>query len=263
MPLTDLVRLAWRQHRGAVAAVGALVGALCGWMVWNLQRIGAPGAADASAGPAGTGLAQVGLVSGYAALVAVFVAAPAAARECERRTAASGWGRPGSSTRWLAGTVVVLGTATALFALALGGLSDDVLGRIEVVRPGSVALARPFLFEAFAPLQAAYAVFGCALGLACGVALRRRGPAMAVTLVVFVSVRVGVGLVRFDYGVRAVLASRLIESGLYLGLAAAAGAVAWSVVRRNGFRGERPLVRSASAAHAGKPEAERGAGDSG
>lgn len=220
--LGDLAWLAWRQHRATLIGMVAAVAAMCGWMVWNLQHIARLPPRDrgpstcggaiiagcryslglvlgAGRGASGLGHVQVYLVVFYAALIAVFVAAPLVAREYEQRTNLLVWSQDVSPARWLAGMALPLGAVSVLLALALGALSDDILGRLADIQRGSVNLYQDLSFEAFAPLQAAYAVFGFALGLACGAWLRRVVPAMVATLAGFVGLRVLFSVLRFDY----------------------------------------------------------------
>lgn len=99
----------------------------------------------------------------FASAVAVFWGAPLVAREYEERTHLVTWGQDVSPLHWLAGKCLVLCGAQTVLALVLD-------------------------WE-----QVGVTLCGFALGVLTGALLRRTVPAMALTLVLFVLVRIGFG----------------------------------------------------------------------
>jgi hypothetical protein len=205
----DLLWLAWRQHRWTIVSGAALVAGLCAYMLWNVATI-----VPVTYGPCGTACFQIfgesphqeGLVAtqlwlaaGFGGLVAAFWAAPLVAREFEQGTHLLAWSQDVSARRWLVGKVVVLVVAAMAFAAVLGAVAAGVVDRISGADPQFFSAFEGLHFEASAPLQTAYVLFGFALGLTASVLLRRTVPAMGVTLAVFAGVRAAVSLLRLDY----------------------------------------------------------------
>ncbi|HEX3707176.1 MAG TPA: ABC transporter permease subunit [Mycobacteriales bacterium] len=128
----------------------------------------------------GTALIAVPVVLG------VFWGAPLVAREIESGTYRLAWVQGVSRTRWMASKLAVTGAATALvagaltFAFTWWAIPFD---RIEANR------IDPSIFADRGIVPVAYALFAVALGVAAGTIIRRTLPAMAVTLVGFIAVR--------------------------------------------------------------------------
>jgi hypothetical protein len=108
------------------------------------------------------------------------------------------WSQDVSPVRWLVGKIVPIAVAVVGLAVVLGvavaGLGDrlnTLTGPYNGYGPFD-----SFHFEAFVPLQVAYAVFGLALGLAMSALVRRTVPAMAGAAALFIGARVAVWLVR-------------------------------------------------------------------
>jgi hypothetical protein len=74
-----------------------------------------------------------------------------------------------------------------------------MIDRLGTADPRSYSAFEGVRFEASLSLQASFALFGVALGLAASVLLRRTVPAMGVTLAVFAGVRGAVALLRHSY----------------------------------------------------------------
>ncbi|HYS41975.1 MAG TPA: ABC transporter permease subunit [Pseudonocardiaceae bacterium] len=211
----DLLWPAWRQHRWTIVSGAVLVAALGGYMLWNTAAI-IPGAVPRCGGgcPADVLSAtafgpfadwlkvagiQLWLAAGFGGLVAVFWAAPLVAREFEQGTHVLAWSQDVSARRWLVGKVVVLAVAAVGFAAALGAVAGGMVDRLSAADSVTYTAFDGVSFEASAPLQASFALFGFALGLAASVLLRRTVPAMGVTLAVFAGVRAAVSLLRHNY----------------------------------------------------------------
>jgi hypothetical protein len=118
------------------------------------------------------------------ALVGIFWGAPLVARELEAGTYRLAWTQSVSRTRWVAVKLGVVGLAAAL---AAGLLSLMVTWWSSPIDRVNATLFSTFDQRDLVPLGAA--AFGFALGTAAGVLIKRTVPAMAATLVVFVTSR--------------------------------------------------------------------------
>src|SRR5262245_49566188 len=125
------------------------------------------------------------LVMTAPALVGVFWGAPLVAREIEAGTLPLVWTQSVTRTRWLLVKLAVVGLASAL---AAGLLSLVVTWWARPLDDAATTVYATFGQRDIAPIG--YALFSFALGVAVGVLVRRTVPAMAVTLFVFVAVRV-------------------------------------------------------------------------
>src|ERR1700682_2102798 len=125
-------------------------------------------------------------------LFGVFIAAPLRSREFEQRTYLFAWSQSITKLRWAAVKLgllvtVVLASAAALTVLVMWWHSPlDLAGH-----DGQWAA-----FDVLGIAPIAYAVFALSLGTLAGLAFRRTIPAMALTLFVFVVVRILMALVR-------------------------------------------------------------------
>ena len=191
----------WRQHRAELLAVGAILVALgvfvviTGVLMRNFEG-GLPCLQTPSpAGCAGTAndfhrrfdgiQGVVGWFNLVPALVGIFVGAPLVAREIERGTFRVAWTQSITRTRWilvkLAGILVLAVAAAAIMSALMTWWRqpfDLLSGRLE---PGG------FDFEGLTPF--AYFLFALALGVLSGSLLRRTVPAMILTLVLFMGIR--------------------------------------------------------------------------
>ncbi|RZQ62389.1 hypothetical protein [Amycolatopsis suaedae] len=186
----DLVWITWRQHRLALAGTGGLLVLTAVLMVvfgLTVRPVGRYGEFDRSL----LDLTQYA-IPGYAALIAVFWAAPLLAREYEQRTHLLAWGQDVSPLRWLTGKTAVLAGVAVVYAVVLGLVSSWLMHRLRAVLP-DWPLIRPFSghgFESSPLLQAGYALFGFALGLAVSAISRRTVVSMGITLALFAGIRV-------------------------------------------------------------------------
>ncbi|MER5264621.1 hypothetical protein ABTZ99_21360 [Actinosynnema sp. NPDC002837] len=189
----DLAWLTWRQHRWAIAGVVVVAGAAIALALLLAWRVEATGDARGLFGrwrfiSVGSVVMLAPMVTGLA--VAVFWAAPVLAREYEQRTHLVVWSQDITPTRWLAGKAVLLGVPAVALAVVVGLASRTLIDSINATtdRP----IFPPFTMPAFeaAPLvQAGFAAFGFALGLALGAVTRRTVMSMGLALGVFVAVR--------------------------------------------------------------------------
>jgi hypothetical protein len=119
------------------------------------------------------------------ALIGAFWGAPLVAREFEAGTQRLVWAQSISVGRWLAVKLVIVGSAT-IAATAL--LSALVTWWAEPLDQAAAAVYGTFDQRGVAPIG--YAVFAFALGMSAGLVLRRTLPAMAVTLVGLLMIRI-------------------------------------------------------------------------
>jgi ABC-2 family transporter protein len=123
------------------------------------------------------------------AVLGVFLGASLVAREFEHGTHRLAWTQSVSRTRWLAVKMAVIGlagmTVAGLVSLFVTWWAHP-LDRVRMDQYG--------FFDQRAVVPVAYAAFAIALGVACGILLRRTLPAMAATLAGFVAVRLGFAL---------------------------------------------------------------------
>jgi hypothetical protein len=188
----------WRQHRleGAWALVfGALLAASIAFVASQLQPASCPGLIngycfrDDAGGllaqqSAHFNLYQYGLVV-LPALAGAFIGCPLVAREIENGTHRLAWTQGVTRLRWLLIKLVLVFVPLLLIAALVG-----ILELILVNQQGTGANHWAF-FDQHAPITVAATVFALSLGVVAGAVVGKAVPAMAVTLVAFVVVRVG------------------------------------------------------------------------
>ncbi|CCH34873.1 hypothetical protein ABZ816_20130 [Actinosynnema sp. NPDC047251] len=203
----DLAWLAWRQHRWQYLALGALavLGSLTALVMAVIVRSSGSTAhvfplVDISFSGATQFFALAPIAAG--GLIGVFWAAPLLAVEYEQKTYVVAWGQDLTPSRWLLGKVVLLGVPAVGLSAGFGAAVTTLLRAMNEEAGGRFGLAsghlpfQPFAtqpFEAVPLVQAGYAAFGFALGLALSAVTRRTLVAMAGTLGIFVVVRSLVG----------------------------------------------------------------------
>lgn len=188
----------WRQHRleGAwTLAIGALLAAAIAFVAYELH-VASCGAiandycfSDDIGGKIAQGLArfnlyQYGLVV-LPALTGAFIGCPLVAREIENGTHRLAWTQGVTRLRWLV-VKMTLVFVPVLVIPAVVGILEAVLINQMGSRPNHWAV-----FDQHAPMTVASTLFALALGVAVGAVIGRSIPAMAVTLVLFVIVRIG------------------------------------------------------------------------
>jgi hypothetical protein len=177
-----------------------LVTAYLLWLDQELGRVAAVcgGPCEARSVPPGTSLVLSSASTGLSALtvaglvVAAFLAAPLVSREYEQRTNLLVWSQDVPAVRWLAVKGALLAAVAAVLSAVLGFVASGLAHRIhDLIDPklGGASLFSRAFFEATPAMQVSYALFGFALGLAVSVVARRTLPAMGITLVVFIAVR--------------------------------------------------------------------------
>jgi hypothetical protein len=215
-----MIWVTWAQHRrealvsGIILAVAAALLVITGLiMLADFQSSGAASCAPA-AGPAvgvfAAGTSCEPVVGSFSSrwlsltqtaslalmtlpvLLGVFIAAPLLSREFEQRTHLFAWSQSITKLRWVLVKLgllaaVVLITATALTVLVIWWHSP--LDRGFYGGPWAA-----FDVQGLAPIG--YAVFALSLGTLAGLVFRRTIPAMALTLFVFVGVRILIAQVR-------------------------------------------------------------------
>ncbi|MFF7649811.1 hypothetical protein ACFZCY_08110 [Streptomyces sp. NPDC007983] len=258
-----LLWLAWRRHRATLAAGGALLLALAGYVVhqragmvsllrdqgiagcriWQnpchgtrLTPEGAPGPLrdayerlDAYRTP----LLQTGrLLLAVPILVGTFTAAPLLARELESGTHQLVWSQSAGRTRWFAAMLALPLTAAVAGAAVLSALFTwwwwPARGQFaHLDRYATVP------FDAVGPAAVALTVLSFFLGTALGLLIARTLPAMAATLAVTTGLLYALGALRPRPRPGAFWAVQWTQAGLCLALAAAlAACCVWRIRRR-------------------------------
>jgi hypothetical protein len=195
-----MIRFTWMQFRTqGLVGVGGLVVAAVVLLItgphlvhlFDTEVVGCAAHYDCATATATLLKADHGLELGLnilivvvPALVGIFWGAPLVARELETGTYRLAWTQSVSRTRWLALKLGVVGLAAALTA---GLLSLMVTWWSSPIDRVNATLFSTFDQRDLVPVGAA--VFGFALGTTAGVLIKRTVPAMAATLVVFVTSR--------------------------------------------------------------------------
>jgi ABC-2 family transporter protein len=177
----------WRQHRPeAFAGLATLVGLAALIFIADQRH-------DLANGNGAT-LAQAVLISlgVLPALAGVFLGAPLLARDFEQGTHRLLWTQGTTRPRWLALKLTIVIGAIAVAAALLGAYFAVVVqGQHATLGGRTVDTSDPWTwFDEQGPAVAAYVVFALALGTASGAVLGRTYPAMALTLVGYIAVRV-------------------------------------------------------------------------
>ena len=115
----------------------------------------------------------------------VFVGAPLVAREVERGTHRFAWTQSVTPGRWIAVNLTWLLAAAAVLAAAVMSFWTWWWGPVDRISGHLTGAA--YDFEG--PVMLGYTLFAVALGVAIGALVKRTLPAMALTLVVFLAVR--------------------------------------------------------------------------
>jgi len=123
-------------------------------------------------------------------LVGLFWGAPLIARELEQGTHRLVWTQGVGRLRWLSAKLGFVLGATLLLAGAYAALATWWLAPLMTSTGDRF---QPGIFDEQGLVPGAYAFFAVALGVAAGAIVRRTLPAMAVTLVGFLTMRVAVG----------------------------------------------------------------------
>jgi ABC-type transport system involved in multi-copper enzyme maturation permease subunit len=136
---------------------------------------------------------NAGLMVMYAvpALVGIFWGAPLIARELETGTHRLAWNQSVTRTRWLATKLATIGTASAATAGLLSWAVTAWAHHIDYAKDNHIT---PLVYGARGIVPIGYALFAFALGVTLGMLIRRTVPAMAATLVIYVTAVVSMPL---------------------------------------------------------------------
>jgi hypothetical protein len=207
-----MIWLTWRQHRAALIAGLGVLAALAAFLLASgagLRRTYDDLGLNDCAAPIATScpdLAQrfEGLYSGYQFLLPLFLilpvlvgvlwGAPLVAREIEHGTHRLVWTQSITRGRWLTVKVGVL-AATAALGLALA--TWLLMWWVAPVMAVGTSRFETGMFDLLGVTPAAYGLAALAFGVAAGTFSRKLIPAIAITLVAFLLVRVAV-----DFGLR-------------------------------------------------------------
>jgi hypothetical protein len=145
-------------------------------------------------------------------LLGVFIAAPLLSREFEQRTHLFAWSQSITKLRWV---VVKLGLFAAVVLISAGALTVLVIWWHSPLDRGFYGGPwAAFDVQGLAPIG--YAVFALSLGTLAGLVFRRTIPAMAVTLFVFVGLRILIAQVRPHFMTPVIGSALDIKQGSWL-----------------------------------------------
>jgi hypothetical protein len=194
--------LLWRQHRaqGAVAAIALGAFAILLWITGTTMAHDYHSALATCQGANRCGDlnlfngdgAIIDLVNFSAAvplLIGLFWGVVAIGRELDTGTHQLVWMQSVRQKDWLRGKISLLLIAAALWGAAVSAIVTWWSGTLNSLQGNRFD---PGKFDVQNLMPVAYALFGVTLGLAAGALIRRVLPALAVTLVVFVGIRLTV-----------------------------------------------------------------------
>jgi hypothetical protein len=211
-----MVWFTWRQHRSNAAFVGAMLLVLGVAVIYLsiasagllaqvrscLPSQGACGAQQAwfnSNLQTWWGLVVMAVVV-VPVLIGMSVGAPLVPRELEAGTHLLAWSQGVTRGRWFLVRAALLVVGAAVAAAVLTAVAQGWFAMQRDLGGGGAVLTIWSGFDIAPPVVIAYTLFALALGIAAGAALRRTQPAMAVTLVGFIAVRVSIAvLARWRY----------------------------------------------------------------
>jgi ABC-type transport system involved in multi-copper enzyme maturation permease subunit len=190
----------WRQHRieGAwTVVIAAVLALLIAFVAYELHaaRAGCPGLVvgycfgDDMLGQLAQRIAQFNLYT-YGlvvlpALAGAFIGCPLVAREIENGTHRLAWTQGVTRTRWIVTKLALVFVPILVLAAAVGALEVILISQMGA-NPNRWAY-----FDQQTPMTVAATLFALGLGVAVGAVVGRSVPAMAVTLVAYVVVRIG------------------------------------------------------------------------
>lgn len=131
-------------------------------------------------------------------LTGMFWGGPLVAREIEQGTHRLAWTQSVGRGRWLATKLGIFLLGAAVVAAALTQLMTWWFTPIESVQ-GNFGRLNPDVFDFRGIVPVAYTVFAFALGAAAGAIFKRTVPAMVVTLVAYLPIKIGVQVLRDQY----------------------------------------------------------------
>ncbi|KAB1921277.1 ABC transporter permease subunit [Micromonospora noduli] len=203
-----MIWMTWRQFRTPALATGTLLLALLGGLALTWSEVtqlaretgytGCQGDACRAAGEAFLQALQPGWASEFhiaaigalyllPALVGIFWGAPLVARELESGTYRMVFSQSVSRGRWL---LVKLAAGCGAAALGAGLLSLVLTEWAQPIDGASADRMNPLVFAARGIVPIGYATLAFVVGVATGLLLRRTLAAMAVTLLVVISLQI-------------------------------------------------------------------------
>ncbi|SCF30086.1 ABC-2 family transporter protein [Micromonospora saelicesensis] len=203
-----MIWMTWRQFRTPALATGTLLLALLGGLALTWSEVtqlaretgytGCQGDACRAAGEAFLQALQPGWASEFhiaaigalyllPALVGIFWGAPLVARELESGTYRMVFSQSVSRGRWL---LVKLAAGCGAAALGAGLLSLVLTEWAQPIDGASADRMNPLVFAARGIVPVGYATLAFVVGVATGLLLRRTLAAMAVTLLVVISLQI-------------------------------------------------------------------------
>jgi hypothetical protein len=191
VPWRKLVRATARQHRAALLWTGVAIAVLAiallatGLPVHEFAARQGANWQSASQHGRDADLARqaFGLILELVPVLAgMFLGAPLLAREVENGTARMAWTQAASRTRWLLAQVIPFAGLLALAALGLAAEFEWWRAPFPADPSVNSGSWSPLLFNVSPLPLAGWIVFGLALGIFLGAAIRRTLPAMAATL---------------------------------------------------------------------------------
>lgn len=206
-----MIWFTWRQHRGEAIGIAALLAALgtavlaTGLPMRHAYARDGVGACRAAADGGGAACAQIlrsfldafagvpsevaGQLNFLPLAAGVLIGAPLLAREYEQGTWQLVWTQAVPRSRWLIVKLALVLAAVTVAALALSGM---VAWWVQPLVPTTFGVEG---FNLAAPVLAGYFLLAVAVGILAGTLIRRSVPAMAVTLAVFLPIRLFVEFV--------------------------------------------------------------------
>lgn len=211
-----MIQLTWRQHRIEISIMAFILLIFAGFLLITganiaseAQKVGAATCISHRTACLQAQMAQANYVE-YAimqnpafsffcmmlplalpVLVGMFIGAPAIAREFEQGTYRLIWVQGIPWSRWLSSKVgLITGVVGWAFVLLFGMFTWWNIPILNMpFKQGSMNDFSTF-FDSWGVVLVAYALFALMLGIFLGVAMRKVVPAMALTLIIFVVVRV-------------------------------------------------------------------------
>ena len=219
VPWRRMAWVTWRQHRAALAGVGAFLGALALYLwLTGLQIHHAYASACQSASPLACNLSFAGryavtvnivrvFLQAVPALIGAFAGAPLLAREMETGSFRFAWTQAFGRWRWALAKLVLLAVAVAAAAGAFTVLFSWYASPFF-----AAGYAIPFATDVFDTLGVAFAAWTLAafsIGALAGMLIRRTVPAIAATLAVYAGLALAAALWLREHYMTALLTSKL------------------------------------------------------
>jgi hypothetical protein len=204
LPWRRMGWVTWRQHRVALAGVGAVFGAAAVYLVVTGLPMHSAYAAVTACRPASSGACQqvaqnfvatyqhlvlvtAGLMQAIPVLIGAFVGAPLLAREFEAGTFRYAWTQGFRRTRWTIAKLALLAIVIAIAAAAFGALFSWYVQPVIGAGGGNSGPLSPTIFDLRGVALPAWTLAAFAIGALAGILIRRVIPAMFATIVVWVA----------------------------------------------------------------------------